>query len=204
MDDEKQPYLRKDERRAMIAEAARALIVENGYAGLRTRDVAARIGINISTLHFHVANKAALVALVAETTRDAFLDLLPPAPDPARPARMQLRAEAQAYFQSLRDRPELAACFAQLMQLSASEPSIASQIDGFTQGWCQRYAEILAIGRAQGVFRADLDPLAAALAMTGALTAFAPRGPKGLAMFWPVFDELERGFLAAPCVEDRE
>ena len=204
MDDEKQPYLRKDERRAMIAQAARAVIVENGYAGLRTRDVAARVGINISTLHFHVANKAALVALVAETTRDAFLDLLPPAPDPARPARMQLRAEAQAYFQSLRDRSELAACFAQLMQLSASEPAIASQIDGFTQGWCQRYAEILAIGRVQGVFRADLDPLAAALAMTGALTAFAPRGPRGLGMFWPVFDELERGFLAAPCVEGQE
>ena len=44
----------------------------------------------------------------------------------------------------------------------------------------------------------SLDPLAAALAMTGALTAFAPRAPKGLAMFWPVFDELERGLLALP------
>ena len=201
MDSQKHSYCRKDDRRAMIAEAARALIVEKGYASLRTRDVAARVGINISTLHFHVANKAALLQLVAETTRDAFLELLPPAPDPGQPAREQLRAQMRAYFLSLRERPELAACFSQLMQLVGTEPEIATQIDSFSQGWCQRYVEILAIGRTQGVFRADLDPLAAALALTGAMTAFAPRGPKGLAMFWPVFDELERGFMTSPSRE---
>lgn len=201
MDGEKQAYLRKDERRAMIAEAARALILESGLAALRTRDVAARVGINISTLHFHVPSKAALVVLVAETTRDSFLSLLPPAPDPAQPARAQLRAEAQAYHDSLRDRPELAACFGQLAQLAGTEPEVAAMLDAFAQGWCQRYAEILAIGRAQSVFRPDLVPLPAALAITGALTAFGPRGTGGLAMFWPVFDEIERGFLARP---DRE
>lgn len=75
MGDDKHPYLRKDDRREMIAQAARAVILENGYAALRTLDVAARVLINVSILHFHVANKAALVALVAETARDAFLDL---------------------------------------------------------------------------------------------------------------------------------
>ncbi|MGD9919011.1 MAG: TetR/AcrR family transcriptional regulator [Paenirhodobacter sp.] len=196
MDSQRHAYIRKDARRAMIAEAARALILEEGYAALRTRTVAARVGINISTLHFHVANKAELVALVADSTRDAFLARLPPAPDPARPARAQLRAEAQAYHDSLRDAPELAACFAQLRQIAGTEPEIAAKLEDFAQGWCQRHVEILAIGRAQGVFRADLAPLPAALALTGALTAFAARGPGGRAMFWPVFDEIERGFLA--------
>ncbi|WP_223640415.1 TetR/AcrR family transcriptional regulator [Rhodobacter sp. TJ_12] len=180
----------------MIAEAARALILEKGYAALRTRDVASRAGINTSTLHFHVPTKAALVALVAETTRDSFLALLPPVPDPKQPARMQLRAEAAAYHDSLRDHPELAACFAQLHQIAGTEPAIAQMLDGFTQNWCQRYVEILTIGQKQGVFRADLHPLPAALALTGALAAFGPRAPTGLAMFWPVFDETERGFLA--------
>lgn len=195
MDDQKHAYLRKNERRAMIAEAAQTLILKKGYAALRTRDVAARVGINISTLHFHVPTKAALIALVAEVTRDSFFALLPPAPDPAQPARAQLRAEAQAYHDSLRDRPELAACYTQLQQIAATEPDVADMLDSFAQGWCQRYAEVLAIGRAQGVFRANLVPLPAALAITGALTAFGPRGAEGLAMFWPVFEELERGFL---------
>ncbi|WP_444461297.1 TetR/AcrR family transcriptional regulator [Rhodobacter capsulatus] len=193
-----QPYLRQDRRREMIAAAAQALILEKGAAALRTRDVAARVGINISTLHFHVATKSGLLRLVAETTRAAFCALLPPAPDPARPARDQLRAEVQAYHDSLRDRPELAACFAQLAQIAPSEPEIGALIAEFTRGWCGRYAEILGLGRAQGVFRADLDPLPAALMITGALTAFGPRGPAGLALFWPVFTEIERGLIARP------
>ena len=198
MDQQKQSYMRKDERRAMIAEAARALILENGYGALRTRDVAARVGINISTLHFHVPTKAALTQLVAETTRDSFVALLPAAPDPVRPARDQLRAEVRAYHDSLRDRPELAACFAQLQQAARTEPAVALMLGAFTEGWCQRYVEILASGRAQGAFRADLNPFPAALAITGALTAFGARGPDGLAMFWPVFEEIERGLLARP------
>lgn len=195
MADAKQPYVRNDERRAMIASAARELIVRNGLAALRTRDVAAAIGINISTLHFHIPTKAALVALVAETTLQAFLDLLPPAPDPEQPAREQLYAEARAYHDSVRDHPELAASFAQL-QMGTSEPEIVMMLDSFSEGWCRRYAEILGIGRTQGMFRHDLDPLAAALAMTGALTAFGLRSTKGLGMFWPVFNEIERGFLS--------
>ncbi|MBT9382241.1 TetR/AcrR family transcriptional regulator [Pseudooceanicola sp. CBS1P-1] len=201
MSDQKQSYLRKAERRAMIARAARALILENGYAALRTRDVAARVGINISTLHFHVPGKEALVELVAETTRDAFLALLPPAPDPGAPARAQLRAEARAYHDSLRDQPDLAACFVQLTQIAGTTPQVAALLEGFTRDWCARYAAILEIGRAQGVFRADLHPLPAALAVTGALSAFGPRGPEGLAMFWPVFDEIERGLLTRSASE---
>ncbi|MBK1650339.1 TetR/AcrR family transcriptional regulator [Rhabdochromatium marinum] len=190
-----QQYIRKDDRREMIAEAARALILEKGYAALRTRSVAERVGINISTLHFHVPNKTALVRLVAETSRDAFLALLPPGPDAERPALAQLRAEVRAYHDSLRDRPELAACFGQLTQVATAEPEVAEILDAFTQDWCRRYAEILAIGRSQGVFRATVQPLPAALMITGALASFGPRGPKGLAMFWPVVDEIERSLL---------
>jgi AcrR family transcriptional regulator len=172
------------------------MIFEQGCAALRTRDVAARVGINISTLHFHVATKSDLLLLVAETTRAAFAALLPPAPDPSLPARDQLRAEVRAYHDSLRDCPELAACFAQLQQVAPAEPGLAALLEDFTRGWCGRYAQILGFGRAQGVFRADLEPLPAALMVTGALTAFGPRGPGALALFWPVFDELERGLLA--------
>ncbi|MDB5535826.1 MAG: TetR/AcrR family transcriptional regulator, partial [Devosia sp.] len=43
-----------DDRKVAIALAARALIVEKGMEGLRTRDIADRVGINIATLHYHV------------------------------------------------------------------------------------------------------------------------------------------------------
>lgn len=196
-----QVYVRKDERREMIADAARLLIAEKGLAALRTREVAERVGINISTLHFHVRSKAALLTLVAETSRDAFLALLPPEPSAGRDALTQLRAEVRAYHASLRDRPELARCFAQLSQLAEGDPEIAATLEDFTRGWAGRYAAIIGIGRDQGVFRADVAPYPAALMATGALTAFAPRGPEGLAQFWPVYEEIERSLLAPEAKE---
>jgi AcrR family transcriptional regulator len=42
-----------DDRRLAIAAAARAIIVEKGLEGLRTRDIAKRVGINIATLHIN-------------------------------------------------------------------------------------------------------------------------------------------------------
>ncbi len=62
-----------DDRRAAIALAARDLIVEKGVEGLRTRDIAERVGINIATLHYHVPTKEALIALVAESLKAAFI-----------------------------------------------------------------------------------------------------------------------------------
>src|SRR3954471_22931156 len=61
-----------DDRRTAIAVAARALIVEKGVEGLRTRDIAKRVGINIATLHYHVPTKEALIGLVAETMKVEF------------------------------------------------------------------------------------------------------------------------------------
>ena len=58
---------------AAIAAAARALIAERGFEGLRTRDIADRVGINIATLHYHVPTKEALIELVAQSMRDDFI-----------------------------------------------------------------------------------------------------------------------------------
>src|SRR5258705_187148 len=61
------------DRRDEIARAARALIVEKGVEGLRTRDTADRVGISVATLHYHVPTKEALIELVAESLRRDFI-----------------------------------------------------------------------------------------------------------------------------------
>ncbi len=61
------------DRRREIAAAARSLIAERGFEGLRTRDIAARVGINVATLHYHVPTKEALIGLVAQSLRDDFI-----------------------------------------------------------------------------------------------------------------------------------
>jgi len=41
----------KERRRQELVHAAFNLIAEHGFEGLRTRDVAAEVGVNIATLH---------------------------------------------------------------------------------------------------------------------------------------------------------
>ncbi|GLZ78757.1 hypothetical protein Afil01_35640 [Actinorhabdospora filicis] len=59
-------------RRAQLIEAAHDLIVAHGIAGLRTRAVAAAVGIDHSTLHHHFPTKADLIEAVADRALAAF------------------------------------------------------------------------------------------------------------------------------------
>jgi AcrR family transcriptional regulator len=49
-----------------LVDAAYSIIAERGFEGLRTRDVAARTGLNISTLHYYFPSKQDLVRAVAQ------------------------------------------------------------------------------------------------------------------------------------------
>jgi len=51
----------RDERRRSLVLAAYQLIAEKGFEQLRTRDVAARAGVNIATLHYYFASKEDLI-----------------------------------------------------------------------------------------------------------------------------------------------
>ena len=59
-------------RKAEIAQAARAELLEKGFEGLRMRAVADRCGINVATLDYHVGGKDGLIALVAQSLVEDF------------------------------------------------------------------------------------------------------------------------------------
>src|ERR1700755_2512940 len=87
-----------DDRRHEIAAAARALIVEKGFEGLRTRDIADRVGINIATLHYHVPSKEALIQLVADSARDEFIAQHKALSSEGMTGTQRLRAEFDEYI----------------------------------------------------------------------------------------------------------
>src|SRR5882672_3117237 len=55
-----------DERRRSLVLAAYELIADKGFEELRTRDVAARAGVNIATLHYYFGSKEDLIEGVVE------------------------------------------------------------------------------------------------------------------------------------------
>ena len=61
-----------EQRRQDLVLAAFELLAEKGFEGLRTRDVAARAGVNIATLHYYFPTKEALIGGVVEHVMTRF------------------------------------------------------------------------------------------------------------------------------------
>src|SRR5215831_18757965 len=67
---------RAERRRALVA-AAFQRIASEGFEGLRTRDVAADVGVNIATLHYYFPTKEALIRGVIGHAMQRFMTTMP-------------------------------------------------------------------------------------------------------------------------------
>ena len=91
-----------DRRRALVAAAYRR-IATDGFEGLRTRDVAADVGVNIATLHYYFPTKEALIRSVIGHAMERFIDTMPGDGTPVD----QLRGHLRALARLLRDDQQL-------------------------------------------------------------------------------------------------
>ena len=91
-----------DRRQALVA-AAYHRIASDGFEGLRTRDVAADVGVNIATLHYYYPTKEALIRGVIGYAIQRFTATMPSEGTPVD----QLRGHLRALLQLLKDDQEL-------------------------------------------------------------------------------------------------
>jgi AcrR family transcriptional regulator len=187
-----------DDRRLAIAAAARAIIVEKGLEGLRTRDIAARVGINVATLHYHVPSKEALIALVAETLRDDFKAQALRQNRQGKTALQVLRLEFDDFREIVNDMPDLSIVLTEMVERARRDPVIAEIITPLYDFWRLQFVEIFRRGVEDGSFRNDIDPAAAALITTGALSDYWRQWTSFRASLDQVLGELERAFVLNP------
>ena len=187
-----------DDRRLAIAKAARQIIVEKGLEGLRTRDIAARVGINIATLHYHVPSKEALVALVAESLRHDFKAQALRHPRQGKSGLEQLRLEFDDFRETVVDMPDLIIILTELVERSRRDATVAQIMLPMLEFWRKQIADIFRLGIADGSFRRDLDSEAAALIATGALSDCWRQSNISRALLEQVLAELERAFIYRP------
>ncbi|HEY4199220.1 MAG TPA: TetR/AcrR family transcriptional regulator [Devosiaceae bacterium] len=183
-------------RSADIVRAARALIVEKGFEGLRTRDIADRAGINIATLHYHVPSKDALVELVARSILQDFVDQSARRPRQGVSPLRHLRMEFEDFEETMTDMPDLVVIYSELLDRARRDRKVQDIMRPLHTAWLDVFKRIFHNGVADGTFRADLDPAAAAAITTGALVNFWRRDPAELPPFAVLITELERSFLA--------
>lgn len=186
------PRVCTDDRRKAIAAAARAIIVEKGFEGLRTRDIAERVGINIATFHYHVPTKEALIELVVETMKAEFRAQSIARPrDHLSPAE-RLEHEFYDFEEMFTERQELIRLMSEMTERARRDEAVAAGLKPMLRRWRDMVAAILADGKADGTFRPDLDPVPAAQMLIGAMTGFCRMGDRSSEAFAQLTAELRR------------
>src|SRR4029078_13664414 len=92
------------ERQEALVQAAYDLLAERGFEGLRRRDIAAKVGVNIATLHYYFPTKEKLIRGVVAYAMGRFRTTLQPAGSPGEQVRAHFagicplrRAEAKLF-----------------------------------------------------------------------------------------------------------
>ncbi|KYF75708.1 hypothetical protein BE17_24445 [Sorangium cellulosum] len=158
-------------RRRDLLEAAYTLIAEKGLEGLRTRDIAARAGVNISTLHYYFGTKDALITAIVAHVTGKFVEAQRTPAGPRSPAGQAdalapVRAHLESAWRSFQDNPHLATVLQELSLRAQRDPAARAALRAVHEEWNLAVEHLVRQGARAGQLRSDLDPRAAAVAIT--------------------------------------
>src|SRR5690348_12951443 len=147
-----------DERRRALVLAAYHLIAEKGFEQLRTRDVAARAGVNIATLHYYFARKEDLIQGVIEYLLQFFMSAyLSGSSFEERTPLEQIRGELAELQYLLQEKPATFIVMNELVLRSLRDPATQRMLHWLDKGWHSYLTQVISKGKEQGQFRADID-----------------------------------------------
>jgi AcrR family transcriptional regulator len=162
--------------------AAYREIAERGFEGLRTREVAAEVGVNIATLHYYFPTKESLIRAVLNHAMDRFRTTLTMSGSSADQMRTYLRSVRKL----LLEEPELGAVMGELALRSVRDDSIGSIMNDMYDLWHATMRGLLRRAVRDGKLRPELDSDAVAALIIATLTS----------MTLPVMRDARRGDLA--------
>lgn len=172
--------LREPRREALVLAAYRA-IAARGFEGLRTREVAGAVGVNIATLHYYFPTKEDLIRSVVGHVVARFRSTVVPAGSAAE----RLRAHFQGLRRLSREEPELFAVMGELALRSARDRGLADIMGKTNDYWHATLRTLLRRARDDGALPGEIDPdgMAAVIVATLKGVYLLPSGsspPSGL------------------------
>ena len=167
---------RPGNRDALVKAAFREL-AQRGFEGLRTRDVAAGVGVNVATLHYYFPTKESLIRGVVEHAMERFRTTLEPHGTPAD----QLRNHIRAVRRLMTADPQLGVVMGELALRANRDLAVRQIVDEMFAGWQTTVRGLLRRAARDGKIRADLDSDATAALIMGALMSatLAPMSAPG-------------------------
>jgi TetR/AcrR family transcriptional repressor of nem operon len=188
-----------DRRRALVAAAYRR-IAEGGFEGLRTRDVAAEVGVNIATLHYYFPTKEALIRGVIGHAMQRFQATMPGDGSPVE----QLRGHLRGLAALMKEDRQLWAVMGELVLRAPRDPELAEIFRQTDAYWHRSLRALIAAALDQGALAAGVDPDDSATLVMAALRGVSLPTVAGFdpALVDPVFRQLER-VLGLPPAESQ-
>lgn len=156
-----------EKRRGGIVLAAFREIAKSGFEGLRTREVAAEVGINIATLHYYFPTKESLIGAVLEHAMERFRASLEPHGSPEDQLRNYLRAVRRLLSQE----PELGAVMAEMVLRSVRDRTTGRILEQMYEQWHTTTRGLLRRAARNGRLRPELDSEGVAALIVATLTA---------------------------------
>lgn len=156
-----------EKRREELVLAAYREIAERGFEGLRTREVAGQVGVNIATLHYYFPTKEALIRAVLDHVMRRFRTTLAPHGSPSEQLRNHLRAARTMLIEE----PELGAVMAELALRSVRDESIGAIMNEVYDQWHVTVRGLLRRGVKKGGLRPEIDSDAVAALIVATLTS---------------------------------
>ena len=142
------------ERKEELVAAAYREIATNGFEGLRTRDVASAVGVNVATLHYYFPTKEDLIKAVVGHAMSRFQSTL----RPEGSAIERLRAHFHGLRGLARDEPELFATMAELTLRAPRDKPLAAIIQKTNEFWEGTLRTLLRSAREDGELPKGIDP----------------------------------------------
>ena len=158
---------RKTRERILLA--AMELFRKHGFANTSLAQILERSSITKGGFYFHYKSKEELCFAVLKRTRDFWIKNVIAALDREPDARSRIRKMVETMTQMYRGDifhgcALLAVLTAEMME---SQSEFAEQIKGIISEWQKSIVTILEQGRAEGLFRKDMDSEALALILIG-------------------------------------
>lgn len=142
------------ERQEALVLAAYKLLAERGFEGLRTRDVAGSVGVNIATLHYYYPTKEKLIRGVVGYAMGRFRTTLQPAGSPGD----QLRAHFAGLRRLARSEPEVFAVMGELAMRARRDRAIAAIVRDVDATWRKTLATLIRQAAKEGAIATNARP----------------------------------------------
>ena len=144
------PEARRDE---LVAAAYRE-IATSGFEGLRTRQVAGAVGVNVATLHYYFPTKEDLIRAVVGYAMSRFQSTLAQ----QGTAMERLRGHFRGLRRLAHEEPELFRVMAELMIRSSRDQKLAEIIRKLNEYWHSTLRSLLRGAKEERALPKDVDP----------------------------------------------